>query len=100
MVIVVINMDMVGNDGAVPDLDAADTADDRLRIYLIAGWSLEYFVNSITGGMFTSSLSFKEQFDAFQGSWRPLVYGVAFILMTHFIVAEAWKRALKRLPRL
>ena len=68
--------------------------------YLIAGWSLEYFVNSITGGMFTSSLSFKEQFDAFQGSWRPLVYGVAFILMTHFIVARGVEKGIEKAAKI
>ena len=30
--------------------------------YLIAGWSLEYFVSSLTGEMFSSGNSFTEQF--------------------------------------
>ena len=68
--------------------------------YLIAGWSLEYFVNSLTGGMFGSSLSFKEQFDAFQGSWRPLIYGVVFILMTHFIVARGVEKGIEKAAKI
>ena len=68
--------------------------------YLIAGWSLEYFVNSLTGGMFGSPLSFKEQFDAFQGSWRPLIYGVVFILMTHFIVARGVEKGIEKAAKI
>ena len=68
--------------------------------YLIAGWSLEYFVNSITGGMFSSDLSFKEQFDAFQGSWRPLFYGTLFILMTHFIVARGVEKGIEKAAKI
>ena len=68
--------------------------------YLIAGWSLEYFVNSLTGGMFGSSLTFKEQFDAFQGSWRPLIYGVVFILMTHFIVARGVEKGIEKAAKI
>ena len=68
--------------------------------YLIAGWSLEYFVNSITGGMFSSDIPFKEQFDSFQGSWRPMIYGVVFILMTHFIVARGVEKGIEKAAKI
>ena len=68
--------------------------------YLIAGWSLEYFVNSISGSLYSSSLSFKEQFDAFQGSWRPLVYGVVFILMTHVIVSRGVEKGIEKASKI
>lgn len=68
--------------------------------YLIAGWSLEYFVSSITGDMFSSDLSFKEQFAGFQSSWRPLLYGVIFILMTHFIVARGVERGIEKASKI
>ena len=64
--------------------------------YLIAGWSLEYFVNSCTGGIFDSQLSFKEQFDVFQASWKPLLFGVIFILMTHFIVSRGVEKGIEK----
>ena len=64
--------------------------------YLIAGWSLEYFVNSITGTMFRSSLPFDAQFASFQDSWRPLIYGVLFIWMTHFIVARGVDKGIEK----
>lgn len=68
--------------------------------YLIAGWSLEYFVNSVTGAMFDSQQSFKEQFGQFQSSWWPLVWGVAFILMTHFIVSRGVEKGIERASKI
>ena len=64
--------------------------------YLIAGWSLQYFADSVTGGMFNSPLPFKEQFDLFQASWKPLIWGVIFILMTHFIVARGVEKGIEK----
>ena len=68
--------------------------------YLIAGWSLEYFVNSLTGSIFSSDLSIKEQFASFQGSWRPLIYGVLFILMTHFIVSRGVEKGIEKAAKI
>ena len=68
--------------------------------YLIAGWSLEYFVNSLTGQIFDSSLSYKEQFDNFQASWRPMMYGVMFILMTHFIVSRGVEKGIEKASKI
>lgn len=68
--------------------------------YLIAGWSLEYFVSSITGEMFSSGMSFKEQFASFHSSWRPLFYGVIFILMTHFIVARGVEKGIEKASKI
>ena len=64
--------------------------------YLIAGWSLQYFADSVTGGMFNSPLPFQEQFDLFQASWKPLIWGVIFILMTHFIVARGVEKGIEK----
>lgn len=64
--------------------------------YLIAGWSLQYFADSVTGGMFNSPLPFKEQFDLFQASWKPLIWGVVFIIMTHFIVARGVEKGIEK----
>ena len=64
--------------------------------YLIAGWSLEYLVNSVTGGLYSSGISFADQFAQFQASWRPLLYGVVFILMTHLIVARGVEKGIER----
>ena len=68
--------------------------------YLIAGWSLEYFVNSLTGSIYSSPLPFKEQFSAFQESWRPMVYGVIFILMTHIIVSRGVEKGIEKASKI
>lgn len=68
--------------------------------YLIAGWSLEYFLSSVTGDMFSSTLSYKEQFDLFQASWKPLLCGILFILMTHFIVSRGVEKGIEKASKI
>ncbi len=68
--------------------------------YLIAGWSLEYLVNSATGTLYSSADTFSEQFNSFQGSWRPLVYGIIFILMTHFIVSRGVDKGIEKASKI
>ncbi len=68
--------------------------------YLISGWSLEYLVNSVTGSLYSSSLTFGEQFAAFQGSWRPLFYCVLFILITHFIVSRGVEKGIEKAAKI
>ncbi len=68
--------------------------------YIVAGWSLEYLVNSVTGALYRSSLSFTEQFAAFQGSWRPFFYAVVFILLTHVIVARGVEKGIEKASRI
>ncbi|MBQ8269619.1 MAG: sodium-dependent transporter [Bacteroidaceae bacterium] len=68
--------------------------------YIIAGWSLEYMVTSATNMLYSSPVSFTEQFDAFQGSWRPLFYAVMFILLTHFIVARGVEKGIEKASRI
>ena len=68
--------------------------------YLIAGWSLEYLVNSATGELYSSSLSFTEQFKEFQASWRPLIYGTLFIAMTYFIVSRGVEKGIEKASKI
>ena len=68
--------------------------------YLIAGWSLEYLVNSATGELYGSSLPFTEQFKEFQGSWRPLIYGIIFIAMTYFIVSRGVEKGIEKASKI
>ena len=55
--------------------------------YIIAGWSLEYFVGSF-GSLYDDGVNFSAQFGAFQTSWRPLIYMVIFVVLTHIIIAR------------
>lgn len=68
--------------------------------YLIAGWSLEYLVNSATTELYTSALPFTEQFKEFQASWRPLIYGVVFILLTHIIVSRGVEKGIEKASKI
>ena len=64
--------------------------------YIIAGWSLEYLVNSVTGSLFSSELTFGEQFELFKASYRPLWYCIAFLLLTHLIVAMGVEKGIEK----
>lgn len=68
--------------------------------YLIAGWSLEYLVSSVTGSLYNNDITFTQQFADFQGSWKPLVYGVIFILMTHFIVSRGVEKGIEKASKI
>lgn len=68
--------------------------------YLIAGWSLEYFVNSVTAGMYESTETFTRQFESFRLSWRPMMYCALFILMTHFIVSRGVEKGIERASKI
>lgn len=68
--------------------------------YIIAGWSLEYMVASATNMLYSSPLSFTEQFNEFQGSWRPLFYAAMFILLTHIIIARGVEKGIEKASRI
>lgn len=68
--------------------------------YLIAGWSLEYLFSSLTGSLYSGDVSFTQHFADFQDSWRPLIYGVIFILMTHFIVSRGVEKGIEKASKI
>ena len=68
--------------------------------YLIAGWSLEYLFSSLTGTLYSSDVPFTQHFASFQESWRPLIYGVLFILMTHFIVSRGVEKGIEKASKI
>lgn len=68
--------------------------------YIIAGWSLEYMVSSASGALYSLPVSFVGQFADFQESWRPLFYGIVFILLTHVIVARGVEKGIEKASRI
>lgn len=64
--------------------------------YVIAGWSLDYLVNSINGSLYTSGIPFAEQYATFQASNWPVVYTIVFILLTHFIIARGVEKGIEK----
>lgn len=68
--------------------------------YVIAGWSLEYLVSSLTGALYSSNSSFTQLFNDFQGSWRPMLYAILFILLTHVIVSRGVEKGIEKASRI
>ena len=63
--------------------------------YIVAGWSLYYFVASINGTLY-SGKEFHSIFENFCASWQEPFYTMLFILMTHVIVARGVRKGLER----
>lgn len=64
--------------------------------YIVAGWSLEYLVNSIGGPLYSSTESFTAQFASFQESWREILYTFIFILLTHLIIVRGVEKGIEK----
>ena len=64
--------------------------------YVIAGWSLDYLVNSINGSLYSGEMAFADQFANFKASYWPIVYTLIFILLTHFIIARGVEKGIEK----
>ena len=67
--------------------------------YIVAGWSLEYFVSSINGTLY-SAADFHQHFAAFTASWRQPLYTIIFILLTHAVVVMGVQKGLERISKI
>lgn len=67
--------------------------------YIVAGWSLEYFVSSANGVLYQVA-DFHQHFTAFTNSWREPLYTVIFIIMTHAIVVMGVQKGLERISKI
>lgn len=63
--------------------------------YIVAGWSLEYLFSSF-GPLYRSGESFSAQWEAFQQSPRQAIYTVAFVLLTHIIIARGVEKGIEK----
>ncbi len=68
--------------------------------YIVAGWSLEYLVSSLSGALYSSGVGFAEQFSAFQASPRQAIYTVLFVLMTHVIIARGVEKGIEKASKI
>ena len=66
--------------------------------YIVAGWSLEYLFSSF-GPLYRSGESFSAQWEAFQLSPRQAIYTVAFVLLTHIIIARGVEKGIERFSK-
>ena len=63
--------------------------------YIVAGWSLYYFVASIDGKLYSGE-AFNAIFLNFQSSWKEPFYTLLFILATHYVVSRGVRKGLER----
>ena len=65
---------------------------------VVAGWTLEYIVQAAIGGFNgKSAQEFISMFNEFsQNPWRPLIWVVAFTLITHFIIVKGVKDGIEK----
>ena len=62
--------------------------------YIVAGWSLYYFVASIDGTLYSGE-EFHSIFENFTSSWREPLYTMLFIVATHIVVARGVRKGLE-----
>lgn len=64
---------------------------------VVAGWTLEYLWQSITGTLFETGVSHSESFTEFsEHSWRPLMWTLIFLLLNHSIVRGGVQKGIER----
>lgn len=65
---------------------------------VVAGWTLDYIVQAATNSFAgQSSESFIASFNNFvQNPWRPVLWTLAFMLMTHFIVVKGVEKGIEK----
>lgn len=63
--------------------------------YIVAGWSLYYFIASIDGTLYSGE-EFHSIFTNFTASWREPLYTMLFLLVTHIVVARGVQKGLER----
>lgn len=67
---------------------------------VVAGWTLHYTFQSIAHQL-TADKDFGALFNSFVSNpWRLIVYQVAFLLMTHFVVSRGVERGIERFSKL
>ncbi|MBE6182174.1 MAG: sodium-dependent transporter [Rikenellaceae bacterium] len=71
--------------------------------FVVAGWTAEYLVHSITGDLaqLSSPEEYKSVFDNFiTNPWRPILYTALFVLATHIIIALGVQKGIERSAKL
>lgn len=65
---------------------------------VVAGWTLEYILEAVTNS-FTGKTAndFIASFAEFSGNpWRPIVWLIIFLLMTHFVIVKGVEKGIER----
>lgn len=67
--------------------------------FVVSGWTLEYTVHSLTGefARYTATDQYEAAFDRFiTNPWRPALYTVLFVAVTHVIIALGVQKGIER----
>jgi len=70
--------------------------------FVIAGWTLEYVLQSLTRSFGGKTVeAFNEEFSSFSsGLFRPVLWVIVFIAMTHLIITTGVKNGIERASKL
>ena len=64
---------------------------------VIAGWCLQYLYASLMGQLSGDAAFVKEYFSTFSSNlWRPILWGVAFVVLTHMVVTRGISKGIER----
>lgn len=66
---------------------------------VVAGWTIEYFVQSIVGNI-SSDVNFHEQFVGFTTGWRALLWTVVFLLINLLVIIRGVRKGLERMSNI
>ena len=68
---------------------------------VVAGWCLEYLFASLGGGTLGDADYVKNYFLTFSTHvWRSVVWGIAFILLTHLVIGKGVQKGIERASKL
>lgn len=68
---------------------------------VVAGWCLQYLYASIVGNIVGDADYVKSYFEEFSSSvFRPIVWGIGFILMTHLVIVRGIRRGIERFSKM
>ena len=68
---------------------------------VVAGWCLQYLFASISGQIQGDSRYVQQYFVDFSGNvWKPVLFGLLFILMTHLIVVRGVRGGIEKASKL
>lgn len=68
---------------------------------VVAGWCLQYLFASVVGHLSGDADYVKNYFVTFSSDpWKPVLWGVAFLLITHFVVVRGVQKGIERASKL
>ncbi len=67
---------------------------------VVAGWILKYVVSAVTGELIQISDTAAYFMNFSTSTWEPLLYAVAFILLTHLVIVRGVQNGIERFSKL